>query len=336
MKNLSLLCFLLFFLFSCTTGWKQKSNYDSPLRITFTRPDELQQMKDGRYGHGYAADEDYLYAVNGCSNLLPVYFDDILRYDIKNNQWSKLTDKLIAKRYCSVEYLNGKLFILNGIQTNQRVNDRIEIVDVNSGEVQTLTGNPRPVNMGGSATWQGKLYIFGGGRYEPQGPRTFANEVWEYNPAQSTWKLLTQMARGREVQGEIVDGVLYLFGGFYGEISPDIEAYNIATNTWTRLESIKEKIYANAIVRHGKFIWLVGSYQNFNTLAVFDAVTRKLHFVNSNILGSRYTGAAIVANKLYVYGGLRSKEKNALESIQAADITEVEAQLVLARQETKQ
>lgn len=312
MKKNYPLFLLLLFLSSCSTGWKQKSNYDSPFSITFTQPDELLAIKDGRYGHGYATDEDYLYAANGSSNLLPVYFDDILRYDIKEDRWSKLTDKLIAKRYSSVEYLNGKLFIINGIETNQRVNDKIEVVDVKSGEVHTLTGNPNPVNMGGSATWQGKIYIFGGGRYEPEGPRTYANQVWEYNPVQSTWKLLTQMARGREVQGEIVDGVLYLFGGFYGEVSPNIEAYNIATNTWTRLETIKEKIYANATVRHGKFIWLVGSFQNFNSLAVFDAVTQKLHFVNSNILGRKHTGAAIVAKKLYVYGGLRSENKKAL------------------------
>ena len=331
MKKPILLMLVVFIVISCSSGLKQKSNYDSPYSIEFTQPEELQAMEEGRSGFGYCTDGKYLYAINGSTVTNTLFFADALRYDIENDKWTQLTDKLIRKRYCSAEYLNGKIFVFNGIESNGINNNHTEVMDVKTGEISVFQGNPNPVTIGGSAQWQGKIYVYGGGIYEPERPRLFSNQVWEVNPALGKWTLLTQMPIAKEVRGDIVDGVLYLFGGYFGEVSHNIDMYNILTNTWTRLEATDVRISANAVARHGKFIWLVGSYHTYNLLAVFDTVVKKLYFVNSNILGRKNAGATIVGDKLYVFGGLRSKRKNVIKSIQVADISEVEKQLIEAR-----
>lgn len=331
MNKLIYLSLFTFFLISCSIFQKQGTDFDSPYSVRFTQPEDLCEMEEGRYDFGYCTDGEYLYAINGSAITNPLLFADILRYDIKNDKWIELTDKLIRKRDCSAEYLNGKIFIFNGTKKNGRRNDKCEIVDVKTGEVEIFTGNPNPVNRGRSALWRGKIYVFGGGLYEPGGPFLYSNQVWEVRPSTGKWTLLTQMPEARQVEGEIVDGVLYLIGGFMGQASYRIDTYNILTNTWVRLEDLDTRISANATALNGKFIWLVGSYHNFNLLAVFDTVVKKLYLVNSNILGRKHVGAAIIDNQLFVFGGLRSRKKRSIESIQVADISGVERQLTEAR-----
>ena len=331
MNKLIFLLLFVSFLVSCSIFQKQGTNLDSSYSVRFTQPEELNEMEEGRHGFGYCTDGQYLYVINGSATTSPILFADILRYDIKNDKWTELTDKLISKRYCSAEYVNGNIFVFNGTETNRRRNDKCEMVDTETGDIKIFTSNPNPVNKGSSAIWRGKIYIFGGGFYEPGLQNLYSNAVWEFNPCSGKWKLLTQMPEARQVEGEIVNGVLYLIGGYMGQVSYRIDAYNILTDNWSQLEDAEQRISANATAKNGKFIWLVGSYHYFNLLAVFDTVVKKLYLVNSNILGRKHVGAAIIDDQLYVFGGLRSKKKRSIESIQVADISGVERQLTEAR-----
>ena len=166
MKKSILLMLVAFIVISCSSGLKQKSNYDSPYSIEFTQPEELQAMEEGRSGFGYCTDGKYLYAINGYTVTNTLFFADALRYDIENDKWTQFTDKLIRKRYCSAEYLNGKIFVFNGIESNGINNAHTEVLDVKTGEINVFKGNPNPVTIGGSAQWQGKIYVYGGGIYE--------------------------------------------------------------------------------------------------------------------------------------------------------------------------
>ena len=67
-----------------------------------------------------------------------------------------------------------------------------------------------------------------------------------------------------EAQGAVVDGKLYIFGGFYAS-DPTLatsrsDAYDPATNTWKRIADMPEPITHAPVVVDGETIYLLGGY----------------------------------------------------------------------------
>ena len=145
-----------------------------------------------------------------------------------------------------------------------------------------------------------------------------------YDPAKDIWNELADMPEYKQTRGEIVNGILYVFGGFNGHSLNTGHAYDIANDTWYYLGEMPISIYANAITKHGDFIWLVGDYQKLYTVAVFNTKTGGFHIIKSNMSGRRHAGAEVIGNKLYVFGGNRESFGSFLSSILSADISEIE------------
>lgn len=270
---------------------------------------------------GYTTDGEDLYAINGSSRF-PFYTTDIIRYDTKTDEWSILTSELIPKRYVSAEYINGKIYVFNGYGPNSGLNETVEVVDTKTGEITYLKDNPSPVCYSGTAVWNEKIYVFGG-----EVGRNYYNQMYIFDPVTGDWTLTGVIPEHQHVRGEIVDGVLYLFGGYNGKVSSKIHAYNITNKNWYYLGDMPVGISANAITKHGDFIWLVGSYNNLSSLAVFNTKTREFNLVKSNMYGRRHAAAEIVNNKIYVYGGTRASSDSFLASVQVADLNEIESRL---------
>lgn len=330
MKKIGVLIVLSLGCFSCSLIKKASPEYSSPYSLHFSKISELRGMKGGRYGMGYTTDGKYLYAVNGSSRA-PFYTTDIIRYDIESDEWSVLTDKLTPKRYVSAEYVAGKIYVLNGYGPSFEINEKVEVVDSQTGEIIYLKDNPSPVSFSGTAVWNEKIYVFGG----MVGERYYYNQIYVFDPVTGNWTLLGVIPENKHARGEIVDGVLYIFGGYNGQVSSRIDAYNIAHNTWYFLGDMPVGISANAITKHGDFIWLVGSYNNLSSLAVFNTKTREFNLVKSNMYGRRHAAAKVVNNKLYVYGGNRASGGSFLSSIQVADLKEIENQLTRNQPDVK-
>ncbi|MFC1527981.1 hypothetical protein ACFL5D_04505 [Candidatus Neomarinimicrobiota bacterium] len=85
-----------------------------------------------------------------------------------------------------------------------------------------------------------------------------------------------------------------------------------------------KRLSANAITMHGEFIWLIGDYSNLSRVSAFNTKTNEFINIKSNLLGRRYAGAEIIGNKLFVFGGARESQNSYVNSIQVADITEIE------------
>jgi hypothetical protein len=83
-------------------------------------------------------------------------------------------------------------------------------------------------------------------------------------------------------------------------------------------------ISANAITKHDEFIWLIGDYNRLSLISVFNTKTLELHYIKSNFIGRRHSGAAIVNDKLYEYGGNRRPTGQILSGTYVAEISEIE------------
>ncbi|NOY57385.1 MAG: T9SS type A sorting domain-containing protein [Calditrichaeota bacterium] len=281
----------------------------------------LADMKYARYGSGYTSDGNFIYSICGGISESPYKSTSVERYNPANDAWTEFVTGLIPRRYCSAEYIpsQNKIYIFNGdTYTGTTYTDTVEIVDVLTAELSYSATNPYPVEYGGSAVWNEKIYLFGGSN-----ANGYSNRLYEFDPQTNNWTRLPDMPEAKQTNGEIINGVLYVFGGYSGTVSRQIDAYSIQNSSWASLGEMPVAISAHATAKSGKKVWLVGSYDNLKFLAVYDTETNDFTQISSNIIGRRHSGAVVAENNLYIFGGNQaSSNSSALKSLEYADISD--------------
>jgi N-acetylneuraminic acid mutarotase len=152
------------------------------------------------------------------------------------------------------------------------------------------------------------------------------SSLYQFDTQTQQFTPLADMPEHLQAAGTIVNGTLYTFGGydeFLHRGSQSINAYDIKTNTWHTVGKLPQTISANAVVASGNLIFVVGNYDDESFLGYFDVNTQKFTQLKSNMEGRRAAGAAIVDNKLYVFGGTSKfhSEVGGMKSVQVADIS---------------
>ena len=280
----------------------------------------LADMENGRYGLASATDGEYFYSICGGISSSPWRLGNIEKYDPATDTWSEFVTGLIPRRYCNAEFVpsQNKIYIFNGdTYTGSTYSDSVEIVDVTSGEISYSGNHPFPVEYGGSAMWDDKIYIFGGGNFEG-----YSNRLYEFDLATLSWTQLADMPEAKQTNGEVANGVLYVFGGYTGSVSTRIDAYDIATNSWSFKGNMPVGISAHITAVIGPYIFLVGSYNNLESLAVYDTDSDEFTILQSNMTGRRHAAAEIFGNYLYICGGNQSSGGDPLASFEYAEITD--------------
>lgn len=298
------------------------SNFSFAQDVTFSN---LKDLPVGRSALHSATDGTDIYLVNGFTTS-ETYSPDILKYNIALDDWSVLSNSTIAKRYASSAIIDGKLYILNGVLPGGTINSSVEVIDLTTNSLSLSTPNPNPGRAAGIAQWEGKIYSFGGFTE----PNIYSNKLSRFDPATSTWTTLADMLVATETKGEIVDGKLYIFGGYNGTALTQIDRYDIATDTWETIGTMPNSISANATAVIGSKIWLVGDFANLTSLAYFDTEDDSFHSVNSNMASRRHAAAEGIDNQLFVMGGnTASAISSSITNVQVGDIVSSNEEVLL-------
>ncbi|WP_400078983.1 kelch repeat-containing protein [Winogradskyella sp. R77965] len=303
MKQVS--CVLLFFLFS---------NFFHGQTTNFISASDMPSAKSATSS---ANDGSYIYVTNGFS-LAGGYTMDVFKFDITNNSWSVLTNSTIAKRFGSAAIVGNNLFIFNGYISNNAFNDAIEVVDTSTGTVSN-TGlvNPEPAAAAGVSVDGNIVYSFGGSI-----ATGYSNKLYAFNTATLTLTELGTMPVALETKGEVVNGKLYVIGGFNGSVSDKIYVYDIATDAWTDEYTLPQGLSANATAVVGNKIYVVGDFSDQNFTGYFDTATNTFTETSSNLINRRHASAEGVNDELYVMGGNTSSSgTSALSGVQTTNTT---------------
>jgi len=279
---------------------------------------DLNYLASARAATSSANDGEYIYLVNGFSTT-NFYTSEVYKREL-NSVWYVLTDQTIPKNYASVAFVNDKLYLFNGETASGVYNNQMEVIDATTGAITLSTINPSPSRAGGVSTWNGEIYSFGGST----AAGVFSNNVYKFNPVTETWTFVTNMPIAAEIKGEIVNGKLYIFGG-YGASggSNSIHIYDIAGNSWSTAADLPINLSATATAIIGDTIWLVGDYSNQTFLASFDTTTLTLSQRNSNMIARRHATAEGVGEKLHIMGGNTAAAiSSTISSAQMSDLTE--------------
>ena len=278
----------------------------------------LNQMNEARFGIGYTSDGSNLYSLGGKTDIFPYKSTTVERYNLSNESWEIFTTDMIPRGYCSAEFIGSQnsIYVFNGdTYSDNTYTDTIEIINVQSGIVDYNTSNPYPVEYGGSAVWNDKIYVFGGSN-----SAGFSNRLYEYDPTANSWMRLPDMPEAKQTNGEVVKGILYVIGGYNGSVSKRIDAFDIQSSSWTSLGELPVGISAHSMTTSGNNIWIVGSYNDIHMVAIYNTETKEFTQLNTDIIGRRHCGICIKGSDLLVYGG-NQPTGSILKSMQTADIS---------------
>jgi N-acetylneuraminic acid mutarotase len=264
-----------------------------------------------------ATDGSYLYVVNGFSPF-KLFTSQALKYDIVNDYWSEITNRLIPKQFPSCEVIGENLYVFNGTTSSGGYNKKMEIVNLKDGSVTLSTDNPVPARLSGSSVWKGNIYVFGG----KVDSVSYSNKLYKYDPLIQKWTELANMPEAKQTKGEIIDGKLYVLGGYNGTPLDGIDRYDIQKNEWTRMIKIPKPLSANSVTFSGSKIYTVFDFADQINIGDYDILTNKFEVLKQiGMIGRRHAGAQIVKGKLYIMGGNTSSLMNsALYSLQVANI----------------
>jgi N-acetylneuraminic acid mutarotase len=177
----------------------------------------------------------------------------------------------------------------------------------------------------------GKIYAFGGT------PRTYQpalSTVEEYDPATDTWTEKAPMPAARLVHStSVVDGKIYVIGGAYRPgvwteelMTSDVEAYDPATDTWTKKTPMSTAIGAVATsVVNGK-IYAIGGATTaggtaLSTVEEYDPATDTWTTKTAMPTARVTAGASAVNGIIYVIGGGRGFSFSIVEAYDPATDT---------------
>jgi len=156
-----------------------------------------------------------------------------------------------------------------------------------------------------------KIYVIGGYGGVKQGNLfPYIPEVEEYDPSTDRWTKKSNMPTPRNAPSCVLNGKIYLVGGYNGGFFPIVEEYDPKTDTWVKkadlatvkhgasLQAVNGKIYAigGATMENGnlKYLSTVEEYD-----PILDKWTKK-----ADMSSARVTYTAVVNGKIYAFGGL--------------------------------
>ena len=309
---------------------------DKIITATSSSADSLDKLifKNARelpfplFYHACVTDNEFAYTVGGFSGT--GISRQVLRYDPKVNNWSVLTNKLTPLVQATASYIQetGKIYVIGGLSSirNYVYNETIQSVDVKTGEVKTLAvKNPLPVAYSGSAVWKNKIYIFGGSPNMTNFNTARAtNAVYEFDPLTEKFTKLPDMPEMVQATGAVVDGILYVFGGYNAAqkyTSNHIYAYDINKKTWESAGKLPARIATNGISTSGHFIFITGDYSDKDFSGYFDTKKRNFTMIKSNFADRSHSGAVVLHNHLMVIGG--TGNAGGVRDAQVADLKEL-------------
>src|SRR5476651_1849973 len=196
MKNLlSTLCLLI----AGTSLCIAQTTAQAPYSLNFT---SLHDMPVKLMWPATVTDGQNLYAINGFGgNVTADFMDRIYKYDPQADSWSIVSKNTTSKAMTSAVYLpeTKSAYVFGGMMdgfNNCKVFQGTEKIDLITGKVTATKAlfNPMATIATACASWEGKIYVFGG--TETMG----ATKPWFYSfdPQTAEFTKLPDMMEGVE------------------------------------------------------------------------------------------------------------------------------------------
>ena len=217
-------------------------------------------------------DHDWAVALNGRLYVGAPGSNRVFSYEPATNVWTDVAPSSFPHGGTAVAaVIDGRIYLAGGAG-GAMLGNELEVYDPAANRWTTLASMSCARNHTAGGVIGGKLYVAGG---RPGNQSCL--EV--YDPATNVWTKKASMPTGRSgIAGGVIGGCLYVFGGEGNPadasgIFHEVEAYEPATESWTRLPPMQTGRHGISAAVFGNSIYLPGgaTLQGFGATAVNDA-----------------------------------------------------------------
>jgi len=191
--------------------------------------------------------------------------------------WSTLTPLGTARQEVAVAELDGKIYVIGGINSTPAFLSSVEIYDPDTDSFSAGPALPFLLHHTTANAVGGKLYVIGGWSDFFATPRDI---VLELDPQVGNWVARASMptARGSPAAA-VLDGKIYVAGGWPTSRSKDFAVYDPAADSWQTLSDLPSGRNHLAVAAADGRIFAVGGRTDLNagvgnvaTVDAFDPV----------------------------------------------------------------
>lgn len=204
--------------------------------------------------------------------------------------------------------LNGEIYLIGGFDADSRVVATVEAYDPQTDRWRRTADLPLPLHHANVAVVDGALYVVG---FLSGGGFTADGRVFAYDPAADVWTTRTSMPSGTERGASavaVVDGKIYVAGGFRNAAVRDVSAYDPATDTWEILPDLpapRDHVVGGAI---DGVIYVAGGRDSSifavsGAVYAFDPAAGRWQERASMPTPRGGAAAAVLDGRLYLFGG---------------------------------
>jgi RNA polymerase sigma factor (sigma-70 family) len=224
-----------------------------------------------------------LYAIGGWNGTA---LSTVEEYDPEADKWTKKTKMPTVRDGLGTSVVNGKIYAIGGWKPMTEV-PTVEEYDPIADEWVKKADMPTGRWALSTSAVNGKIYAIGG-RVGTGGDGVPLSTVEEYDPATDTWTTKADMPTPRlSLATAVVDGRIYVIGGWNNAELSSVEVYDPATDTWT-----KEADMPTARK------WLSTS-----------AVDGKIYAIGGTTIGNAYTSIVEEYDTGFVSRGIESENR---------------------------
>lgn len=207
---------------------------------------------------------------------------------------------------------------------NSGPSNEVSVSTPEEAEERWTDSAPVPVALGEVAggVINGKLHLVGEG----------SSDTFAYDIASNTWAsgLADRPHVGEHHAAEVVNGRLYLFGGFNGGSSGTVQIYDPAANAWSLGAPMPFPTGSASSALIGGKVYVAGGIVNFQPnvggqtttqAAVYDPASNLWSSIAPMPRGANHAASATDGARLYVFGGRDGKGdvQNGFATVQVYD-----------------
>lgn len=211
------------------------------------------------------------------------------------------TNHIVTARFGhGTVYLNGKIYVLGGLNTSGVVSS-FEVIDLGYQQKASL---PVATKCYGKTELNGNIYVMGGVT-QVNGVETYTKSVYMYDPSTDKWTPKADLpVYLKSVSAISAYGKIYVIGGETPtDPSNSIYEYNPVNNSWSVKKSTIYEKFCKPTLYNGK-IFIAGGYDqnnNTNNVAQYDPLTDTLIKKNNLQNGVVSSYLEVINNKLYLF-----------------------------------
>jgi len=234
------------------------------------------------HGTMYDPDNDMLYMVGGDVAGGGTYLTRLQSYDPTGMVWTDLASMPTAKGWIQGEYVNGKLYVLAGLNTSFMPITTSECYDIASNTWTTVAAAPRATACYLMDTYDGRLiYMMGGLNASASGG---TNNVDIYDPATNSWSVGTPLPHlGDMGSAAIIGDTIYIAQALDRSTSScwsnlvkgAINPADPTQITWIEGPALADPIFNGGTAALDEYVYWMGGFINTST------VTGKLYRYNT-------------------------------------------------------